>query len=379
MRRNSTSPIAEGHFMSTRRIFLAGATATATSLLAAPALAQNLIEWRMVTAWPRDLPGAGIGAQRLADRIGVLTQGQLTVKLHPAGELMPGQENMAAVMSGDVEMSHDMSAYYLAKSPAFAFFTSIPLGLIAQEQDAWIYAGGGKGLWDELAGRFGVKAFCAGNTGARLGGWFRKEINTVDDLKGLRFRVGGLAGQALSKLGVTQVLMPGAQILDKFKAGELDAAQFMGPVNDIAFGFQSAVKFCYWPGFQEPCAALQLQVNRTKFEALPLTHQVAIETACTEENARALAEYNARSPAVIAQAITEQGVELKQFPPDIFKAFGSASGEVLSEIIANGDDLTKRIAASYLSFRQQTLLWTRIGDQGYANMRLLDYAYPKGA
>ena len=131
-----------------------------------------------------------------------------------------------------------------------------------------------------------------------------------------------------------------------------------------------------WSGHE---LALQLQVNRTKFEALPLTHQVAIETACTEENARALAEYNARSPAVIAQAITQQGVELKQFPADVFKAFGSASGEVLSEIIAIGDDLTKRIAASYLSFRQETLLWTRIGDQGYANMRLLDYAYPKGA
>src|ERR1700744_6140283 len=137
---------------------------------------------------------------------------------------------MESVMAGDVEMSHDMSAYYIAHSPALAFFSSIPFGLIAQEQDAWVYAGGGKALWDELTARFGVRAFSAGNTGARLGGWFRKEINTVADLKGLRFRVGGLAGQALSKLGVVQALLPGSQILAKFKSGELDAAEFMGPV-----------------------------------------------------------------------------------------------------------------------------------------------------
>lgn len=364
--------------MSTRRRFLAGAAATTAGLLAAPALAQNLIEWRMVTAWPKGLPGAGTGAQRLADRIGVLTQGQLTVKLYAAGELVPGDQNMAAVMSGDAEMSHDMSAYYLSKSPAFAFFSAIPFGLIAQEYDAWIRARDGQGLWDELGARFGIKAFPAGNTGARLGGWFRKEINTVENLKGLRFRIGGLAGQALARLGVDQVLMPGSQILPRLQSGDLDAAEFMGPVNDLAFGFQNAAKFCYWPGFQEPCAALQLQVNRAKFDELPVTLKVAVEVACAEENARSLAEYNARSPAAIAQAVTQQGVVLKQFPDEIFKAFGTASGQVLSEMIENGDDLTRRIAASYLAFRQETLLWTRIGDQGYANMRLLEYDYPKG-
>ena len=209
--------------MSTRRRFLAGAAATTASLLATPALAQNLVEWRMITAWPKGLPGAGTGAQRLADRIGVLTQGQLTIKLYAAGELLPADQNMTAVMAGDAEMSHDMSAYYLSKSPAFAFFSAIPFGLMAQEYDAWIYAKGGRGLWDELGDRFGVRAFPAGNTGARLGGWFRKEINTVDDLKGLRFRIGGLAGQALAKLGVNQVLMPGSQILPKLQSEELDA------------------------------------------------------------------------------------------------------------------------------------------------------------
>ena len=363
--------------MSTRRGFLAGAAAT--TVLAAPALAQGLNEWRMVTAWPKDFPGTGVGAQRLADRIGELTDGKLRIHLFAVGELIPGQENMARVMSGEVDLSHDMASYYLAKSPAFAFFSAIPFGLIAQELEAWVYAGGGQQLWDELGQRFGTKSFLAGNTGARLGGWFAREIHTVADLKGLRFRIGGLAGQALEKLGVVQQPMPGSQIAAKFKSGELDAAQFMGPVNDLSFGLQDVAKFCYWPGFQEPCAALQLQVNRARFEALPKAHQAAIATACAEENARSLADFNARAPAAVARMVSQAGVTLKQFPPDIYAAFGQASGEVLASLIEAGDDLTKRIAGSYLAFREQTMLWTRVGDQGFANMRLLEYTYPKGA
>lgn len=363
--------------MSTRRSFLAGAAAT--TVLAAPAIAQGLTEWRMVTTWPRDFPGVGVGAQRLADRIGELTDGKLKIRLFAAGELVPGQENMAKVMAGEVELSHDMASYYLAKSPAFAFFSSIPFGLIAQEQDAWVYAGGGQQLWDELGQHFGTKSFLAGNTGARLGGWFNREINSAEDLKGLRFRISGLAGQALEKLGVVQLRMPGSQIAARFKSGELDAAQFMGPVNDVNLGLQDVVKICYWPGFQEPCAALQLQVNRAHFDAQPKAHQVAIAAACAEENARSLAEFNARSPAALTRMIGQAGVALKQFPADVYAAFGRASGEVLAELIDGGDEITKRIAGSYLAFREQTMLWTRVGDQGFANMRLLEYSYPKGA
>lgn len=363
--------------MSTRRGFLAGAAAT--TVLAAPAIAQGLEQWRMVTAWPRDLTGPGVGAQRLADRIGELTDGKLTVRLYAAGELVPAQENTAQIMAGEVELGHDMASYALARSPAFAFFSSVPFGLIAQEHEAWIRSGGGQALWDELGGRFGLRYFLAGNSGARLGGWAMREIASVADLKGLRFRVSGLAGQALERLGVVPLLMPGSQIAAKFRAGELDAAQFMGPVNDIAFGVQEVAKFLYWPGFEEPCAALQLQVNRARFEALPKAQQAAIAAACAEENARSLAEFNARAPAALAQIMAQAGIALKQFSPEIYAAFGKASGEVLTDIVAGGDDLTKRVAASYFAFREQSMLWTRIGDQGFANMRLLEYAYPKGA
>jgi TRAP-type mannitol/chloroaromatic compound transport system substrate-binding protein len=362
--------------MTTRRSLLAGAAAAAASSLAAPAVAQERQEWRMVSAWPRNLPGAGVGAQRLADRITAITQGQLTVTLHPAGELVPVQEGMNAVLDGRVEMSHDMASFYIAKSPAFAFFSAVPFGLVAQEHNAWIEAGGGQALWDELGASFGVRAFLAGNTGAQLGGWFRREIRSVDDLKGLRFRIPGLAGQALARLGVSQAVMPGGAIKDALKNDAIDAAEFMGPVNDAPFNFHEAASIVYWPGFQDPCAALQLQVNAERFAALSPALQAAIASACGEETLRSLSDYHAGTPQVIAD-LMEKGVSFKQFPPEVFQAFGNAVGAVLDEVVEAGDPLTKRIAASYFGFRKRTLLWTRIADQGFANMRLLDYHYPQ--
>jgi len=331
----------------------------------------------MITAWPRGLPGAGEGAQRLADRITALTEGRLTVRLYPAGELVPVQDNMDAVTDGRAEMSHDMASYYIAKSPAFAFFAAVPFGLVAQELNAWVLSGGGQALWDDLGKAYGVKGFLAGNTGAQLGGWFRNEIKTVDDLKELRARIPGLAGQALARLGVKQVLMPGGDILDALQAGTIDAAEFMGPVNDAPFGFEAGAKFLYWPGFQDPSAAFQLQVNIERFASLTPSQRAAIEAACGEENLRSLSEYSARTPSAIADLVA-RGVELKQFPPEVFAAFGRAVGEVLQEVVESGDDKTRRVAASYLSFRSKTMLWTRLADQGFANMRLLDYPFPQG-
>jgi TRAP-type mannitol/chloroaromatic compound transport system substrate-binding protein len=364
--------------MTTRRHLVAGAVAAAAGAFAAPALAQGLRELRMVTAWPKDLTGVGVGAQRLADRIGTLTGGRLTVSVHSVGTLVPPQETMEAVMDGRAEMAHDMAAYNLSRSTGFAFFSSVPFGLTAQEHNAWVYDGGGQVLWDELNRRFGLRAFLAGNTGAQLGGWFRREIGSVGDLAGLKFRVTGIAGQVMAKLGVNQVLLPGGEISAGFLSGTLDGAEFMGPVNDLAFRFHDGAKFYYWPGFHEPCAAIQLQVNGAVFDGLPADQRAAIECACAEENGRLLADYNARTPGALADLLAK-GVILKQFSPEIFQAFGAAAGAVLAEISEQEDDLVRRIAHSYFAFRDGTLLWTRIGDQGFANMRLLEYGYPKGA
>jgi len=363
----------------TRRMLIGRAAGLAAAGLSAPAIAQGRTEWRMVTAWPPALPGVGVGAERLAARIGELTDGRLSIRVYPVGDLMPGQENMQAVMDGHVQMSHDMASYYLAKLPALAFFASVPFGLTAQEHNAWIMSGGGQGLWDEVGERFGLRVFLAGNLGAELGGWFRKEITTPGDLEGLRFRITGLAGQALSRLGVTQILLPGAATVDKLRAGERDAAEFMGLVNDRPFGFQDVAKILYWPGFHKPCAAVQLQVNAEAFGALSKSDQAVVAAACGEENGRLLADYQAVTPAALARLTGEDGVELRQLPPAVFQAFGRAVGEVLGELTEAGDDLVKRIARSYFGFRDSEMLWTRLGDQAFTNMRLLDYPYPKGS
>lgn len=366
--------------MTTRRTVLAGAAAgaAAAATLATPALSQGLMEWKMVTSWPKNLPGVGTGAQRFADRVGQLTEGKLTVKLFAAGELVPGLQCMDAVMNGTAELAHDASYYHLAKSPGFAFFTAVPMGLLAQEINAWIRYGGGQELWDELAAKFGIKAFMGGNTGVQMGGWFRREVKSAEDLKGLKFRMPCLGGQALTKLGMTQVLLPGGEIFANLQSGAIDGTEWIGPLNDLALGFHQVAKFYYWPGFHEPGSSLQVQINKSKFDALPKTFQLAIEAAAGEANDNMLAEYNGRSPAALAELITKHGVQLRQFPNDVFQAFGNAAGEVLQEVIDKGDETVKKIAASHFKFRDETLIWTRIADQGYANMRLLQYKYPKG-
>lgn len=365
--------------MTTRRNLVTGAAALVAGTLAAPAIGQGRQELRMVTAWPRNLPGVGVGAQRIADRIGELTGGRLTVSVHAVGELVQGQNNMDAVMDGTADLSHDLSTYYLSRSPAFAFFSSVPFGLTASEHNAWIRFGGGQALWDELGKRHGIRGFLAGNLGAQLGGWFRKEITSTADLVGLRYRATGLGGQALERLKVSQVMLSGGAIREQMRAGALDAAEFMGPVNDAAFEFHREAKLYYWPGFLKPCSAVQLQVAARRFDALPPAFQAAIEAACAEENETMPAEYVARTPAVLKDLVDNRGVLLKQFPADVFRAFGEAAGEVLAEIRDGDDALASRIAASYFGFRDNVLLWTRIGEQGFANMRLLDYGYPKGA
>jgi TRAP-type mannitol/chloroaromatic compound transport system substrate-binding protein len=364
--------------MTTRRDLLAGAAgAAATVTLAAPALSQGLVEWKLVTAWPKDMVGAGTGAQRLADRITQLTDGKLRVVLHAAGELVPGLQGMDAVMDGTAEMAHDAAYYHLARSPGFAFFTATPMGLLPQEFNAWLRFGGGQQLWDRLTDRFGLKAYAAGNTGVQMGGWFRNELKSVDDLKGKKFRMPGLGGQAIAKLGMTQILLPGGEILENLKTGAIDGTEWIGPLNDLDFGFHEFAKFYYWPGFHEPGSAFQLQVNRSKLEALPKSIQAAIEVAAAETNESVLADYNARSPAALVELITQHGVQLRQFPADIFQAFANAAGDVMQEVLDSGDDVVKAIAGSYFKFRDETLIWTRIADQGYANMRLLEHRYPK--
>lgn len=368
-----------------RRTFLKGtalggaaAVAAAASSFPKPALSQGRMQWRMVTSWPKGLPGLGTGAQRLADSIGTLTEGRLTVQLFAGGELVPALGVFDAVADGTAEMGHDASYYHLGKSPATAFFTAVPAGLLAHEQNAWLYWGGGQELWDELYEPFGLKGFAAGNTGVQMGGWLRNEINSMDDMRGLKFRMPGQGGQVLNAIGATQVMLPGAEIFPNLQSGTLDATEWVGPYNDLSLGFYQVAKFYYWPGFHEPGSTLNATVNLEAWNGLPADIQGIIQHACAAENDRMLAEFNARSAPALETLVREHGVQLRRYPNDVWNEFGRASGELMADLVQNGDAITRKIASNYLAFRQQILRWTRISDQGFAENRLLPFDYPRG-
>jgi len=234
----------------------------------------------MVTTWPKNFPGLGTGAQRLADRITAMTEGRIAVKLFAAGELVGAFDSFDAVSQGNAEGYHAAEYYWQGKSKAFNFFTAVPFGLTASELNAWIYHGGGQELWDELAADFGLKSFLAGNTGVQMGGWFAKEVNSVDDFKGLKFRMPGLGGEVLRRMGAAVVALPGGEIFPALQSGAIDATEWVGPWNDLAFGFHRIVKFYYFPGFHEPGSGLAFSMNKKVWDGLPDSDKAIVEAAC---------------------------------------------------------------------------------------------------
>ncbi len=356
-----------------RRSFLkttavAGAGVATASTLAAPAISQGRQEWRMVTTWPKNFPGLGTGAQRCADRITALTDGRITVKLFAAGELVPAFEVFDAVASGNAEMYHGASYYFVGKHPGFAFFTAVPMGFTAPEIDAWVMHGGGQELWDELSAGFGLKSFLCGNTGVQMGGWFNKEINSVDDLRGLNFRMPGLGGEAMRQLGANVVALPGGEIFQALQSGAIDGTEWVGPWNDLAFGFYRLVKNYYYPGFHEPGAALDASVNKEVFDALSPADQAAVQHACLAENNYMYSEFMAKNGNSLDTLVNQHGVQLKQFSDDVYDGFFEASEEVVNSV-ADHDDLGKRILDSYQKARRDYAGWTRISDQAYSDQR----------
>jgi TRAP-type mannitol/chloroaromatic compound transport system substrate-binding protein len=365
-----------------RRSFLKGATlagaagaATLASSFPKPAISQGRIEWRMVTAWPKGMPGVGTGAQRLADRIGEMSEGRLTVKVFAAGELVPGLQCFDAVSNGTAEMGHDASYYHLGKSEGCAFFTAFPFGLTSGELTAWIYYGGGQQLWEELYAPFNLQPFMAGDTGTQTFGWFRKEINSVADLKGLKYRTPGMNAKIFTKMGATVMLTPGGEIFPNLQSGALDGAEWVGPYNDLSFGFYQVAPYYYAPGFQEPSAALELIVNKTKFQELPKDLQGIVRTVAQASHSDVLAEYYANNGKSLHTLVTQHGVKLRQLPRDVLIAAGNATNEILVEMLDGNDPMIKKIIDGYLGFRGQIIPWTRIGEQAFYDARMLPFPH----
>jgi TRAP-type mannitol/chloroaromatic compound transport system substrate-binding protein len=296
-----------------KRAAATGAVAGVASTIAAPAISQGIRQLKMVTTWPKNFPGLGTGAESLAKRINEMSDGKLQVKVFAAGELVPAFQSFDAVSSGNAEMSHSVSYYWQGKSPAFNFFAAVPYGLNAIEQAAWIQYGGGMPLWEELAAQFDIKPFMRASTGVQMGGWYRKEINSLDDYKGLKFRMPGLGGEVLRGLGAAVVNLPGGEIFPALQAGTIDGTEWVGPWNDLAFGFYKVVKNYHYPGFHEPGTAEGLGINRKVWDGLTSSQQQLIATACQAENSVTLAEFNAKNGAALDVLLTKHGVKLHRY------------------------------------------------------------------
>ena len=353
-----------------RRDFLVGGAAASAgaAALAAPAVTQERVEFAMVTTWPRDFPGLGTGAQRFAARLGEISEGRIHVEYFAAGERVGAFDSFDEVASGNAQAYHAADYYWKGKHPGWAYFTAVPFGLTYTEINAWIRFGGGQELWDELAGEYGLKNLMAGNTGVQMGGWFNKEINSADDLKGLKMRIPGLGGDVMAKLGASPVSLPGGQIYENLVSGAIDATEWVGPWNDKYMKFYEAAKYYYYPGMHEPGAMLGLGINASFWGSLSRSDQSVIEAAAGMENEVMMSEYNAKNGAALAELIRDHGVELREFNDDVYDSFGAASDEVFEEVLAHSE-LAVRIHESFEKAREEVGGWTNISDQAYVAQR----------
>jgi TRAP-type mannitol/chloroaromatic compound transport system substrate-binding protein len=348
--------------------------AAATSTFPAPAVAQGVKQFKMVTTWPKNYPGQGTGAERMAERITAMSEGKLEVKVFAAGELVPAFESFDAVSSGNAEISHSASYYWQGKSPGFNFFTSVPFGLAPMEHASWIAYGGGQELWDELGAQFNIKPFLRASTGPQMGGWFRREINTLDDYNGLKFRMPGLGGEVLRRLGASVVTLPGGEIFPALQSGTIDGTEWVGPWNDLAFGFYKVAKLYYHPGWHEPGTTGEVMINLQVWEGLTTEEQALFEAAIEAEAWREYSEFNARNADALKVLVEEHGVELRRFNDELLQEIGRISGEVVAEV-GSSDPMTQKIYDSYMEFRSKALGWGQIAEQGYYNARSLPFQY----
>lgn len=361
-----------------RRALLHGAgAATLATVLAAcvdrggtassPASRAHL-RWKLATSWPKNFPGLGDGAALLGDLITRASGGRLSVHVYGGGELLPPFQVFDAVARGSVEMAHSASYYWADRAPAAPLFSAVPFGFDAQEMNAWLHGGGGLALWRELYARAGLVPFAAGNTGMQMAGWFRREVDSLADLQGLKMRIPGLGGETIARIGAEPVAVAGADIVSALENGRIDAAEWMGPHNDLAFGLHRAAKYYYYPGWQEPCSTLECMVNAEAWAELPPDLQTIVETCCRAVDATMLADYTARNRQALDRLVRDHGVELRKLPDDVLAALKRASAAVLSDLAA-ADPFARRVLDSIRDFRAQLQDWRLVSDEAYFEAR----------
>jgi len=357
--------------MDRRKFLTAAAVTAATSALSTPALSQNRRQWRLITAVPRNLPALGTVPQWFADKVTAATGGRIEVKLYAAGEVVPAFESIDAVADGTAQIGHGAPYYWKGKLPAMEFLANFPFGLTAQEMNAFYFYGGGDTIYDEAYAQMGCKFFPGGNVGVQMGGWFNKEINSLDDYKGLKMRIPGLGGEVLRRIGASALTLPGGEIFPSLQSGAIDATEWVGPWNDLAFGFYKVTKFYYYPGFHEPGSTLSCGMNLDVWNSLSADHKAIVSNACLAENNRMLSEFNAKNSDALETLITKHNVKLRRQSDSILRAIGVAADEVMAEV-GSTDDISKRVYKSFMDFRAKAMGWTSLSETAYAAARALD-------
>ncbi|MDX2207111.1 MAG: TRAP transporter substrate-binding protein [Gemmatimonadales bacterium] len=322
------------------------------------------VSWRLASSFPRSLDILFGGSERFATRVSSLTGGRFTIRSYPAGELVPGLQVMDAVQQGTVHCGHTVSYYYMGKHPALAFETGVPFGLTARQHNAWMNEGGGLAALRELFATFGIIQFPAGNTGAQFGGWFRRPINSVADLRGLRMRIPGLGGEVMSRLGVSVQVLAGGEIYPALERGAIDATEWIGPYDDEKLGFQRVAKNYYYPGWHEPGVTLTLMVNQQAYADLPDSYKAAIEVAAAEQNANTLERYDAQNPPAL-ERLRAAGVAVGPFPDDVMAAAWRESNALLEERAA-ADATFRAIYQPWNEFRTRSFRYFNGVEQAYA-------------
>ncbi len=345
---------------SDRRALLRGGGLALLGAVAAPAVARaQALRWRMVTSWPKRLPGPGMSAERVAERISALSGGRLQITVQAAGEVVPAFEVLDAVGGSVAEMGHTAAFYWQGKQPAAAYYTTVPFGLTPMEHVAWVDAGGGQALWDELYAPFGVKPFMGGNTGVCMGGWFRRELKSLDDLKGLKVRSLGLGGEVYRRLGATPQTTPPGEILTSLQSGVLDGAEFVGPGTDIALGLYRVAPLYYGPGFNKPNGTGECLVNLKVWEGLAGDLKAIIAHACAAEASFALSEMERLNAQALAALTERNNVRLMSFSADVVGTARRQAADILAEL-AGRSDIARRTNDSYADFRSRTAAWSRV-------------------
>jgi TRAP-type mannitol/chloroaromatic compound transport system substrate-binding protein len=324
-------------------------------------------EWRMVTTWPPNLPVLQTGAERFANRVAEVTNGRITIKVFAGGELVPPLGVFDAVSDGTVECGSGASYYWAGKVPAGQWFSAVPFGFNAQGINAWFYSGGGLQLWEEVYAPFNVVPRPQGNTGVQMGGWFRKEINSLADFKGLKMRIPGLGGKVLAKAGGTVVLLAGGEIFTSLERGVIDATEWVGPMHDLRMGFYKAADYYYYPGWHEPGTCLEVIFNKKAYDELPKDLQMALDAVAAETNMWSLCEFEAGNGAALQELISQHNVNLKRFPEDLLADLRKMAMETLEEE-ADKDAASRKVHEAFKKFKEQVGVWGSVSENAYYNV-----------